>query len=90
MCIEWWNFYIYSSYFGKFPKLFPKRLNNNNTFSDYQIAHDSILFELLSIVLTYKILIEIYFVSTVYNYIYIFKFKIFCRKKSIFLNYLLY
>ena len=59
MCIEWWNFYIYSSYFGKFPKLFPKRLNNNNTFSDYQIAHDSILFELLSIVLTYKILTEI-------------------------------
>jgi Dullard-like phosphatase family protein len=59
MCIEWWNFYIYSSYFGKFPKLFPKRLNNNNTFSDYQIAYDSILFELLSIVLTYKILTEI-------------------------------
>ena len=57
MCIEWWNFYTYSSYFGKFPKLFPKIMNRNN-FSDYQVAHDSILFELLSIILTYEILAE--------------------------------
>ena len=57
MCIEWWNFYTYSSYFGKFPKLFPKIIKKN-TFSDYQIGHDSILFELLSIILTYEILAE--------------------------------
>ena len=58
MCIEWWNFYTYSSYFGKFPKLFPKLINNNKTISDYQIAHDTILFELLSIIFAYEILKE--------------------------------
>lgn len=58
MCIEWWNFYTYSSYFGKFPKLFPKIAVNKNEISDYQIAHDSIMFELLSIILTYEILTE--------------------------------
>ena len=58
MCIEWWNFYTYSSYFGKFPKLFPKPIKNKKTISDYQIAHDTILFELLSIVFTYEILKE--------------------------------
>ena len=40
MCIEWWNFYTYSSYFGKFPKLFPKIVIKKNEISDYQIAHD--------------------------------------------------
>ena len=58
MCIEWWNFYTYSSYFGKFPKLFPKIVIKKNEISDYQIAHDSIMFELLSIILTYEILTE--------------------------------
>ena len=58
MCVEWWNFYTYSSYFGKFPKLFPKIIKHKNENSDYQIAHESILFELLSIVLTYEILTE--------------------------------
>ena len=58
MCIEWWNFYTYSSYFGKFPKLFPKLIKNKKTISDYQIAHDSILFELLSIIFAYEILKE--------------------------------
>ena len=60
MCVEWWNFYNYSSYFGKFPNLFPKTnkdKNNNKYFvSDYQIAHDSILLELLSMIIIYKIL----------------------------------
>ena len=61
MCIEWWNFYTYSSYFGKFPKLFPQakeedRDNNNYIISDYQIAHDSMMFELLSMIITYQIL----------------------------------
>ena len=58
MCIEWWNFYTYSSYFGKFPKLFPKVKKSNDEISDYQIAHDAILFELLSIVFAYEILKE--------------------------------
>ena len=58
MCIEWWNFYTYSSYFGKFPKLFPKVKKSNDEISDYQIAHDTILFELLSIVFVYEILKE--------------------------------
>ena len=61
MCIEWWNFYTYSSYFGKFPKLFPKtkdedRDRNNYIISDYQIAHDSMMFELLSMIISYQIL----------------------------------
>ena len=58
MCVEWWNFYTYSSYFGKFPKLFSKITKRKYTISDYQIAHDSIIFELLSIIITYQILIE--------------------------------
>ena len=57
MCAEWWNFYTYSSYFGKFPKLFPKIIKGN-FISDYEIAHNSILFELLSIIITYEILAE--------------------------------
>ena len=62
MCIEWWNFYTYSSYFGKFPKLFPKTKKdededrNDYIISDYQIAHDSMMFELLSMIITYQIL----------------------------------
>ena len=58
MCIEWWNFYTYSSYFGKFPKLFPKLIKNKKIISDYQIAQDTILFELLSIIFAYEILKE--------------------------------
>ena len=62
MCVEWWNFYTYSSFFGKFPKLFPKvnkaDNNNNNSnyiISDYQIAHDSVMYEILSMIIIYKI-----------------------------------
>ena len=61
ICVEWWQFYTYSSFFGKFPKLFPKtnkdkHISTNNIMSDYQIAHDSLLFEILSIIITYLIL----------------------------------
>ena len=61
ICVEWWHFYTYSSFFGKFPKLFPKinkdkQNSNNNIISDYQIAHDSLLFEILSMIITYQIL----------------------------------
>ena len=60
MCAEWWNFYTYSSYFGKFPKLFPKKIirNDINKITDYQIAHETILYELLRIILIYEILTE--------------------------------
>ena len=61
MCVEWWNFYTYSSFFGKFPKLFPKTKKDNSDnynyiISDYQIAHDAVMFELLSMIVIYKIL----------------------------------
>ena len=61
MCVEWWNFYTYSSFFGKFPKLFPKinkddNNNNNYIVSDYQIAHDAVMYEILSMIIIYKIL----------------------------------
>ena len=64
ICVEWWNFYTYCSFFGKFPKLFPKENkeenNNNNNYleSDYQIAHDAVIFELLSMIIIYKILCD--------------------------------
>ena len=58
ICVEWWNFYTYSSFFGKFPKLFPKTYKNDSNYilSDYQIAHDSVMYELLSMIIIYKIL----------------------------------
>ena len=61
ICVEWWHFYTYSSFFGKFPKLFPKTSkdkhnSNNDIISDYQIAHDSLLFEILSMIITFLIL----------------------------------
>ena len=63
ICVEWWNFYTYCSFFGKFPKLFPKdnkeEYNNNSLFiSDYQIAHEAVMFELLSMIIIYKILCD--------------------------------
>ena len=66
MCAEWWNFYTYSSYFGKFPKLFPKIIKRN-VISDYQIAHNSILIELLSIIIIYEILTEKYLTKHLIN-----------------------
>ena len=73
MCVEWWNFYNYSSYFGKFPNLFPKTnkdKNNNNYFiSDYQIAHDAILLELLSMIIIYKILCISHKSQNIINYL---------------------
>ena len=63
ICVEWWNFYNYSSFFGKFPKLFPKtnenednNSNNNFIIQDYQIAHDTVMYEVLSMIIIYKIL----------------------------------
>ena len=58
MCVEWWGFYTYSSFFGKFPKLFPK-IKNQDNISDYEIAHDAIILELLSLIVTYEVLSDI-------------------------------
>ena len=57
MCIEWWGFYTYSSFYGKFPKLFP-RIKSNTKISEYEISHDAIILELLSLIVTYEILIN--------------------------------
>ena len=54
MCVELWGFYTYSSFYGKFPKLFPKISKKKN--SDYEIAHDAIILGLLSLIVTYEIL----------------------------------
>ena len=58
--VEWWNFYTYSSFFGKFPKLFLKKKKDENVnkyiIFDYQISHDAIMLELLSIIITYQII----------------------------------
>ena len=54
MCVELWGFYTYSSFYGKFPKLFPKISKKKN--SDYKIAHDSIILGLLSLIVIYEVL----------------------------------
>ena len=61
ICVEWWNFYTYCSYFGKFPKLFPKEIKEKKNFyiqSDYQTAHDAVMLELLSMIIIYKVLCD--------------------------------
>ena len=61
ICVEWWNFYTYCSFFGKFPKLFPKETKDVKKYyvkSDYQIAHDAVMLELLSMIMIYKILCD--------------------------------
>ena len=55
MCIEWWGFYIYSSFYGKFPKLFQK-IKSNTKISEYEISHNAIILELLSLIVTFEIL----------------------------------
>ncbi len=61
ICVEWWNFYTYCSYFGKFPKLFPKEIKEKKNYymqSDYQTAHDAVMLELLSMIIIYKVLCD--------------------------------
>lgn len=50
ICIEWWTFYIYSSFCGKFESLFTEGSPLRN------IAHEASILELLSIILTYETL----------------------------------
>ena len=52
LCIEWWNFYIYTSFGGNFELFFKNDENKNN----FDIAHESSILELISIIITYEIL----------------------------------
>ena len=48
LCIEWWNFSMYSSFNVKFENVFPLNTANRN------IVHESMILEILSIVLLYE------------------------------------
>ena len=48
LCIEWWNFSMYSSFNVKFENVFPLNTTNRN------IVHESMILEVLSIVLLYE------------------------------------
>ena len=52
LCIEWWNFYTYTSFGGNFEMFFNNEINSIN----YQIGHESSILELLSIILVYEAL----------------------------------
>ncbi len=52
ICIEWWNFYIYTSFGGNFELFFKNDENKTN----FQIAHETSILELISIIITYEIL----------------------------------
>ena len=49
LCIEWWNYYTYNTYSGKFDLLFSEN-------SDKIISHKTLILELLGIIITYEIL----------------------------------
>ena len=51
-CIEWWNFYLYTSFGGKFELFFKKNENKMN----FDIAHEATNLELFSIILIYNVL----------------------------------
>ena len=51
-CIEWWNFYVYTSFGGKFELFFKKNENKMN----FDIAHEATNLELFSIILIYNVL----------------------------------
>ncbi len=55
LCIEWWNFYTYTSFGGNFEMFFNNEINNTN----YEIGHESSILELLSIILIYEALKDI-------------------------------
>ena len=52
LCIEWWNFYIYTSFGGNFEEFFKNEEKKNN----FEIAHETSILELISIFLTYEVL----------------------------------
>ena len=49
LCIEWWNFYTYTTFGGKFEIFFPNSISQN-----HQIAHENSILELLSIIILYE------------------------------------
>ena len=51
LCIEWWNFYTYTTFGGKFEIFFPKTIS-----IQHQIAHETSVLELLSIIIVYEII----------------------------------
>ncbi len=51
LCIEWWNFYTYTTFGGKFEIFFPKTIS-----IPHQIAHETSVLELLSIIIIYEII----------------------------------
>ncbi len=51
LCIEWWNFYTYTTFGGKFEIFFPKAIS-----IPHQIAHETSILELLSIIIVYEII----------------------------------
>ena len=51
LCIEWWNFYTYTTFGGKFEIFFPKTIS-----IPHQIAHETSVLELLSIIIVYEII----------------------------------
>ena len=55
ICVDWWSFYTFSSFYRKFPKLF-LNVGENNIMSDYVIAHNAVILELLSIIIAYEVL----------------------------------
>ena len=63
LCIEWWNFYSYTSFCGKFENFFNKEINNY----EFQIAHETIILELLSIILIYEILKDSSITHSIFN-----------------------
>ena len=63
LCIEWWNFYSYTSFCGKFENFFNKEKNNY----EFQIAHETIILELLSIILIYEILRDSSITHSIFN-----------------------
>ena len=54
LCIEWWSFYTYTSFGGKFEIFFPNSISQS-----HQIAHENSILELLSIIILYEVIKDI-------------------------------
>jgi len=59
LCIEWWNFYTYTSFGGKFEIFFPNSISQS-----HQIAHETSILELLSIIILYEVIKDIKITQT--------------------------
>ena len=54
LCIEWWSFYTYTSFGGKFEIFFPNSISQS-----HQIAHENSILELLSIIILYEVIKDV-------------------------------